>query len=1093
MTMLHHSVWSGGGSAAGRRRSLLALGALLALMASVLIWAAPSHAQNESPPVAIAALGTATTTDGVITQTLNGAGSFDPDGGDVTYKWEVVTADYSWVALLDGDNDTATAPNTESAPKFTVPSKELAERYGNVIEFKLTVTDNDAPAATASDTLTYNINQGPTADIAVSAMLADPANPDVAGYDDNGNGVKDENAERYPLDGLIDGPGENGNADNEWDIAEGSLLVLDGSGSSDPNGRLVAAGHDWTLVYPTAADAYTSSLPGGDDSATDSRTATIDNKKKISTDADDQVASATGETLKPLTQTSGKPVDSYYVYYKLTVNDGAAGTGGATNSAVVKIVIHDQPANPRVATLVPSVTDATDGVSKLSTEVVPPKSGKYVIAPGSKITVTATASDADGDTPTVSWEGAQATAPAALTANFAAPATAEEGDEFTITATATDITGRTGTKSVVLVVATNTAPEAVAPGTPDPDPSPFSRITRNDGPDGGDVNPATGKGTGTVKLRGVGFDADGDPLIYNWTELTFPTYERDHDNDTSTPTVTTLDSVPRFTTPGDPTTLIAGSGTPGEIKLPRKAVLTIDNAFSDEVSFAVPEVSARHIKDAAGNLVIPIAFTVIDKWSVKHTDIVIVTITQDDDDPVADAGPDQRVTSGSFVRLNGSGSSDSDPGDKIKYSWRYVGVVLEPLTNKREPITAAEQGYGYVEGQWFPYDGISHICVGTSATATKVQVFSNHTLGATAAESTSATADGCAGLPHYSGASASDAGSDNADWDHDGDNTTDDIKSYPVDFKVLPDGSDTDTEKEDAKAGHYVSDAGGKLKGDDTAYPYFDAPKIGAFDSVRLVFWLSVLDGQNTTTTADDDWSLTDAVVITVTDGFYSGQITGPEFCLDRSLGGPATYAFDSDGDGVADICSLNTTRRAAVARQNALETLAALNPGEFKDALHVGFGIFRKGTCAVEEWADLGDTEAELAADSCGNGKKEVSSPPPPVDPAKADVFFSGVVTGPSYCTNMSLGGPKTYAFDSDGDGVADVCSLPFTRREAVARQFALHWVFGNHDQYKSALAAACAALGTTDFGDSAADLAKDECDRPPAAATGTPLPSSS
>ena len=27
-----------------------------------------------------------------------------------------------------------------------------------------------------------------------------------------------------------------------------------------------------------------------------------------------------------------------------------------------------------------------------------------------------------------------------------------------------------------------------------------------------------------------------------------------------------------------------------------------------------------------------------------------------------------------------------------------------------------------------------------------------------------------------------------------------------------------------------------------------------------------------------------------------------------------------------------------------------------------------------------------------------------------------------------MSLGGPTTYPFDSNGDGAADVCSLPYT-----------------------------------------------------------------
>ena len=90
--------------------------------------------------------------------------------------------------------------------------------------------------------------------------------------------------------------------------------------------------------------------------------------------------------------------------------------------------------------------------------------------------------------------------------------------------------------------------------------------------------------------------------------------------------------------------------------------------------------------------------------------------------------------------------------------------------------------------------------------------------------------------------------------------------------------------------------------------------------------------------------------------------------------------------------------------------------------------------------------------------------------------MFFSGVITGPNYCTDASLGGPQTYAFDSDGDGVADVCSLPYSRREAVARQNALG-MFKDHAQYNAALGAACTALGSIDFGDSEAALAKDEC----------------
>ena len=89
---------------------------------------------------------------------------------------------------------------------------------------------------------------------------------------------------------------------------------------------------------------------------------------------------------------------------------------------------------------------------------------------------------------------------------------------------------------------------------------------------------------------------------------------------------------------------------------------------------------------------------------------------------------------------------------------------------------------------------------------------------------------------------------------------------------------------------------------------------------------------------------------------FYSGVITGPDFCVNRSLGGPVTYPVDSDHDGVADVCSLPRTRRAAVARQLAMERLAA----EFPDRFTALFAI----ECAAVALS-FGEPEAE-AEDEC-------------------------------------------------------------------------------------------------------------------------------
>ncbi len=97
--------------------------------------------------------------------------------------------------------------------------------------------------------------------------------------------------------------------------------------------------------------------------------------------------------------------------------------------------------------------------------------------------------------------------------------------------------------------------------------------------------------------------------------------------------------------------------------------------------------------------------------------------------------------------------------------------------------------------------------------------------------------------------------------------------------------------------------------------------------------------------------------------------------------------------------------------------------------------------------------------------------------DPEEPELRYSGVIDGPDYCINLSLGGPPTHPFDRDGDGVADVCALPYTRREAVARHNALRAAVAEHPRFGFAFFTACSALATTDFGDPPDQLAVDAC----------------
>ncbi|MCY3578773.1 MAG: SpoIID/LytB domain-containing protein, partial [bacterium] len=121
--------------------------------------------------------------------------------------------------------------------------------------------------------------------------------------------------------------------------------------------------------------------------------------------------------------------------------------------------------------------------------------------------------------------------------------------------------------------------------------------------------------------------------------------------------------------------------------------------------------------------------------------------------------------------------------------------------------------------------------------------------------------------------------------------------------------------------------------------------------STKFVFSLSeeALVPDTSQPTSSDEEQRDDAL-------FYSGIINGPDFCLNRSLGGPTTYAHDSDGDGVADICSLPRTRREAAARQQALERLAVEYPDEF---------AFLFELACTEVPSTLGEPEKE-AVDKC-------------------------------------------------------------------------------------------------------------------------------
>ena len=588
------------------------------------------------------------------------------------------------------------------------------------------------------------------------------------------------------------------------------------------------------------------------------------------------------------------------VHYAVTVS----GSSSVQTEAIVRINVVDQPFDPEVDIELLNAQQQVQDANALDPEA---DTLRYVVAPGRTVQLIARASDGDtGQQRSLihTWLGDNVTPFSAnrsrgitSQATFTAPSDAPRGQTYTVTVEVIDATNRISQDQAVFVVAVNTPPVAAAP--PDD--------VAEDGTRGGTNN------EGLVILTGTGTDADGDLLAYRWVQ-------------------------------------VDSNGEPLE-----EPTVELRNANEATVAFVPNQLAPDGRED------IHLAFTVIDQWGVGDTDTMRMIILGRNERPIADAGLDQIVEPRTLVRLDGTASSDPDPGDRITWFWEYVGLATTPSLTDR-PLTRFDE-------------------LDLAGFVPKGEDFDD-----------------------YSG-----------------------LNPFSV--------------------------------GENTGRPIFIAPKLGGYTSVQLTFKLTVTDIAR--------FRGTDTVIVTVTGKFFSGIIDGPDFCTNLSLGGPRTSAFDSDRDGVADVCALPYTRREAVARQNGLATLASLSKENFRN----------KVTAACSQLTgDYGDRPTDVARDACAT--RVVSDPPPPVAAALAAVFFSGVIDGPDFCTNLSLGGPRTYAFDSNGDGVADVCSLPYTRREAVARQNALETFKSPQAAFDSAVALACRELGATTFeGDSATDLARDAC----------------
>ncbi len=1071
--------------------------AVLALLASVLMWATPQAAAQNSivfleakvGPTAASVLSDGDASGEVTVNPrsivyLGGSATTIPEDATVSYKWVIETGPYSWPRITQNASEDFSA--ADATAQFTIPNETyingLADSEPQKYEFKVTLSAT-FNGLTETQTVTVKIARPPSSDITVFAGLEDT----------NFSSDADSTLEEvFGKDAVIDGPGENGNDDNEWDIMEGAYLRLNGSGSTvaggtvdryrwvrsalvpsndnirlggerpDTGAPLVSGDNDPNFVVGIVDFAY--------DSTVDTNTASSVANSVFTEDPEITLLPQLG------------PKERVTVVYDLFVADGS----GRPQSSRVRIVVHDVPEDAKPIAVTPTYTTASKTRLRLADDAEPQGptvsrlnggvENQYIVSANSivRLTVNLTTSGIS-NAAELRWDGATREAPDsdndAINGNTATrriPAGVAAGTTYNVTVShGSGQAERTAT--VQLLVGTNQAPTAGGISASIGDSNLDSASSIPDIPVFS-VRDGKQKGGALITLRGVGNDPDGGAIIQAWTLRQFA---GDDANNLNSAVEDLVGDTPDLTKARD----IAGFyNRLGELDDPSDPLVTLINPIGDgEVSFEVPEV-----RENTGFILL---YSVVDSAHVVAAQPVYIHVTAEDDKPVANAGANQQVASGSRVRLNGSASADPDPDDSIaSHSWIYVGATMSPLPDARRALSDAE--IKELNG-WVLREATDN--------------------------------DPAAGRFQ-----------DSADKDY---------------VWIVNAAGDLLDDKDNTPA---------HLKGVASRYPYFTAPKLTSFNNISLKFRLTVTDSADSSASEINGVALKDGesddgvaefatadVTITVarvaSNEFYSGVITGPGFCTNRSFGGPMLFAHDGDGDGVAETCSLNTTRRATIARQNALEAIAALNPTALDNA------IDDECKRLVAANASYGDEPVDLANDACD----DASNPVAVIPVLSGATQYGPVVTGPAFCTNRSLGGSIMYPHDSDGDGVYDICSLNSTRREAVARQAALATfedaltpremgrladlkahddtpviindgdgnaltgddltaavakeiseleaiAAANAARYANALAAACRALAGQVFeGDKAADLATDECVRP--TTSGIALPSGS
>ncbi|MGH1439054.1 MAG: PKD domain-containing protein [Cellvibrionaceae bacterium] len=586
--------------------------------------------------------------------TLDGSASSDPDSDVITYNWSIASQPAGSSATLD-DSSAVT-------PSFT------ADQVGNYV-FQLVVNDTelDSPADTVTIVSALEVvNQAPVANAGVDqqALVGNVVTLDAMGSSDPdgdalsyqwsviapagiNNSILSSTTSTSPSfdadiagtytlqlvvsDGQLTSAPDTvsvvvnypnrapiAEAGNSQQVSIGSTVVLNGSGSSDPDGDPIT--YQWSVVGSSSGAALsnaTNAMPsitlseygtfvvqlvvndGSLSSTPDTVTLSVVNSQPVANAGEDLNVQLS--QLTTLDGSSSYDPDGSSLTYNWVLSSAPDGnTASLTSPNSVSPTISPDVEGTYTAQLIVNdgvLDSVADTVSinvtyDANTAPVADAGDDQKVSIGGTFTLDGSrSSDADGDAITYSWNVISPAGVALSNPNAVRPTinVSEFGDYI-----------------IELVVN-----DGVLDSEPDTVNLEFDNVTSvaDAGPD-----QTVPVGT-TVILDGSGStDVNGDPLTYSWTITDQP--------DSSTATLTNSDSVsPQLITdqPGD---------------------FTIELIVNDGTVNSAP-------------------------------DSVVVTSTNTK--PVADAGPDMLVAIGSDASLNGGDSYDAD-GDTISYEWNLINA-----------------------------------------------------------------------------------------------------------------------------------------------------------------------------------------------------------------------------------------------------------------------------------------------------------------------------------------------------------------------------------------------------------------------------------